>query len=171
MDEFEKRLTAVHTRGLENVESPEMEENNQKRGGAPERAVAHTPRASRGGARTKRGPTDSNRHMSVIFGPIKQPRPLILQDRQRPPFPLTTTVLSRRKELASPRSPSSLSAVTKRRTRRVSAAAVQPLIIFPQKTNDISFFYFPPDAVMAESETPKVTTPIARSSRRARLRN
>ncbi|KAK2844734.1 hypothetical protein Q5P01_011393 [Channa striata] len=27
------------------------------------------------------------------------------------------------------------------------------------------------DAVMAESETPKVTTPIARTSRRARLRN
>lgn len=35
------------------------------------------------------------------------------------------------------------------------------------------FFFFPPpsDAVMAESETPKVTTPIARTSRRARLRN
>uniref|UniRef100_A0A4W6DDL2 Condensin complex subunit 1 n=1 Tax=Lates calcarifer TaxID=8187 RepID=A0A4W6DDL2_LATCA len=32
VDEFEKRLTAVHTRGLENVESPEMEEENQKEG-------------------------------------------------------------------------------------------------------------------------------------------
>uniref|UniRef100_A0A667WX42 Condensin complex subunit 1 n=1 Tax=Myripristis murdjan TaxID=586833 RepID=A0A667WX42_9TELE len=29
VDEFEKRLTAVHTRGLENVESPEMEEESQ----------------------------------------------------------------------------------------------------------------------------------------------
>lgn len=56
MDEFEKRLTAVHTRGLENVESPEMDEDNQKPGGAPEKTVAHTPLASRGGARTKRGP-------------------------------------------------------------------------------------------------------------------
>lgn len=52
MDEFEKRLTAVHTRGLENVESPEMDEDDQKQGGAPEKAVVHTPLA-----RTKRGPS------------------------------------------------------------------------------------------------------------------
>lgn len=35
----------------------------------------------------------------------------------------------------------------------------------------LSSLFFPSDAVMAESETPKVTTPIARTSRRARLRN
>lgn len=57
MDEFEKRLTAVHTRGLENVESPEMDEDDQKQGGAPEKAAVHTPRARTGGARTKRGPS------------------------------------------------------------------------------------------------------------------
>lgn len=56
MDEFEKRLTAVHTRGLENVESPEMDADNPKQGGAPENAVTRTPLAGRGGARTKRGP-------------------------------------------------------------------------------------------------------------------
>lgn len=56
MDDFEKRLTAVHTRGLENVESPEMDEHNQEQGGAPEKAVTRTSQASRGGAKTKRGP-------------------------------------------------------------------------------------------------------------------
>lgn len=55
VDEFEKRLTAVHTRGLENVESPEMEEENQKQGGLTEKPVMHTPLATRGRARTKRG--------------------------------------------------------------------------------------------------------------------
>uniref|UniRef100_A0A8C4DF76 Condensin complex subunit 1 n=1 Tax=Dicentrarchus labrax TaxID=13489 RepID=A0A8C4DF76_DICLA len=81
VDEFEKRLTAVHTRGLENVESPEMDEENQKQGGSTEKTVMQTPQPARGRPRTKR------------------------------------------------------------------------------------------DAVMADSETPKVTTPIARTSRRARLRN
>lgn len=55
MDEFEKRLTAVHTRGLENVESPEMDEENQKEGASPEKSVAHTPTTSRGRARPRRG--------------------------------------------------------------------------------------------------------------------
>lgn len=55
MDEFEKRLTAVHTRGLENVESPEMDEDSQKQGGS-EKGGTHTPLASKGGTRTKRGP-------------------------------------------------------------------------------------------------------------------
>lgn len=68
MDEFEKRLTAVHTRGLENVESPEMDEDEQKRRGAPEKAVVHTPLANTGGARTKRGPS-----LTHILTSISQP--------------------------------------------------------------------------------------------------
>lgn len=55
VDEFEKRLTAVHTRGLENVESPEMDEENQKEGASPEKSVARTPMTSRGRARPRRG--------------------------------------------------------------------------------------------------------------------
>lgn len=55
VDEFEKRLTAVHTRGLENVESPEMDEENLKEGTSSEKTVAQTPMTSRGRARTKRG--------------------------------------------------------------------------------------------------------------------
>lgn len=56
VDEFEKRLTAVHTRGLENVESPEMDEENQKEGASSDKTIAHTPMTSRGRARAKRGP-------------------------------------------------------------------------------------------------------------------
>lgn len=59
VDEFEKRLTAVHTRGLENVESPEMDEENLKEGSSSEKTVAQTPMTSRGRARTKRGPCAS----------------------------------------------------------------------------------------------------------------
>uniref|UniRef100_A0A8C4GE64 Condensin complex subunit 1 n=1 Tax=Dicentrarchus labrax TaxID=13489 RepID=A0A8C4GE64_DICLA len=55
VDEFEKRLTAVHTRGLENVESPEMDEENQKQGGSTEKTVMQTPQPARGRPRTKRG--------------------------------------------------------------------------------------------------------------------
>lgn len=55
VDEFEKRLTAVHTRGLENVESPEMDEENQKEGGSTEKTVARTPLPARGRPRAKRG--------------------------------------------------------------------------------------------------------------------
>uniref|UniRef100_A0A3Q2VXR9 Condensin complex subunit 1 n=1 Tax=Haplochromis burtoni TaxID=8153 RepID=A0A3Q2VXR9_HAPBU len=44
-------------------------------------------------------------------------------------------------------------------------------LLVPLHYVSISFFPPPSDAVMAESETPKVTTPIARTSRRARLRN
>lgn len=55
IDEFEKRLTAVHTRGLENVESPEMDEENQKQGGPSERTVTQTPLGTKGRTRTKRG--------------------------------------------------------------------------------------------------------------------
>lgn len=55
VDEFEKRLTAVHTRGLENVESPEMDEENQKEGGSTEKTVMRTPLPAKGRLRTKRG--------------------------------------------------------------------------------------------------------------------
>lgn len=54
MDEFEQRLTAVHTRGLENVESPEMDEENQKRASA-EKTVVRAPAPSRGRLKSKRG--------------------------------------------------------------------------------------------------------------------
>uniref|UniRef100_A0A7N8WZ66 Condensin complex subunit 1 n=1 Tax=Mastacembelus armatus TaxID=205130 RepID=A0A7N8WZ66_9TELE len=52
IDEFEKRLTAVHTRGLENVESPEMEEEDQKAGS---KTVTHTPLPAKTRLRSKRG--------------------------------------------------------------------------------------------------------------------
>lgn len=55
VDEFEKRLTAVHTRGLENVESPEMDEENQKEGGSTEKTVSRTPLPARGRPRARRG--------------------------------------------------------------------------------------------------------------------
>ena len=56
IDEFEKRLTAVHTRGLENVESPETAEDNQK-GGPSEKTVMRTPLPTRGRQKSKRGQT------------------------------------------------------------------------------------------------------------------
>uniref|UniRef100_A0A665TQU7 Condensin complex subunit 1 n=1 Tax=Echeneis naucrates TaxID=173247 RepID=A0A665TQU7_ECHNA len=53
VDEFEKRLTAVHTKGLENVESPEMEEENQR-----ERSVKKP--------RTRRGQNSSPRTLGPL---------------------------------------------------------------------------------------------------------
>uniref|UniRef100_A0A8C5I5R3 Condensin complex subunit 1 n=2 Tax=Gouania willdenowi TaxID=441366 RepID=A0A8C5I5R3_GOUWI len=98
VDEFEKRLTAVHTRGLENVESPEMDEENPNEGGQSKASVS--------------GRGDD-------------------------------------------------SFVTPQRTRK----SKKPVINFSSDEEDEE------DAVMAESETPKVTTPISRASRRTRLRN
>ncbi|XP_073342273.1 condensin complex subunit 1 [Pagrus major] len=121
IDEFEKRLTAVHTRGLENVESPEMDEDNQKQGGPSERTVVQTPLGTRGRTRTKRGQT---------------------------------------KPSVSNRGDDSF--VTPQRTRK----SKKPVVTFSSDEEEDE-----EDAVMAESETPKVTTPIARTSRRARLRN
>ncbi|KAM9310298.1 condensin complex subunit 1 isoform 1-T2 [Pholidichthys leucotaenia] len=120
VDEFEKRLTAVHTRGLENVESPEMGEENQGEGSS-EKTVTRTPAPTRGRAKSKRGQT---------------------------------------KPSISSRSDHSF--VTPQRSRRTK----KPAITFSSDEEEDE-----EDAVMAESETPKVTTPIARSSRRARLRN
>ncbi|XP_008296416.1 condensin complex subunit 1 [Stegastes partitus] len=123
VDEFEKRLTAVHTRGLENVESPEMDEENQRGGGPAEKTLPHTNRPSRGRAKSKRG----------------QAKP---------------SVSSRGDE----------SFVTPQRSRK----SKKPVITFSSEEEEEED---EEDAVMAESETPKVTTPIARTSRRARLRN
>ena len=64
MDEFEKRLTAVHTRGLENVESPEMEE-----GGSAEN-VPQTPQPARGRARSTRGKSRC-KHSVEVFTSIR----------------------------------------------------------------------------------------------------
>uniref|UniRef100_A0A672G251 Condensin complex subunit 1 n=1 Tax=Salarias fasciatus TaxID=181472 RepID=A0A672G251_SALFA len=59
VDEFEKRLTAVHTRGLENVESPEMDEENQKAGSSTEKTAMRTPLPTRGRQKSKRGQSRS----------------------------------------------------------------------------------------------------------------
>ncbi|XP_072316817.1 condensin complex subunit 1 [Eucyclogobius newberryi] len=115
VDEFEKRLTAVHTKGLENVESPEVEEENQK----TDRTALRTPLPPRGRSKPKKG--QSKASVSSLDGD---------------------------------------SFVTPRKTRKSKKA----MITFSSEEDE-------DDAVMAESETPKVTTPIARTSRRARLRN
>ncbi|XP_075965648.1 condensin complex subunit 1 [Anarhichas minor] len=124
VDEFEKRLTAVHTRGLENVESPEMDEENPKGGGSSEKTVTRTPLPSRGRARTKR-----------VTGQAKPSVSGCGDD----------------------------SFVTPQKSRK----SKKPVITFSSDEEEED----EEDAVMAESETPKVTTPIARTSRRARLRN
>ncbi|XP_056236156.1 condensin complex subunit 1 [Seriola aureovittata] len=121
VDEFEKRLTAVHTRGLENVESPEMEEENQK--GTSEKTVMRTPLPTKGRPRTRRGQT----------------KPSVSSQGDD-------------------------SFVTPQKSRK----SKKPVITF---SSDEEEEEEEEDAVMAESETPKVTTPIARTSRRARLRN
>lgn len=120
VDEFEQRLTAVHTRGLENVESPDMDEENQKRVSA-EKTVARTPAPTRGRLKSKRG----------------QGKP---------------SVSSRGDD----------SFVTPQKSRK----SKKPAVTFSSDEEEDE-----EDAVMAESETPKVTTPITRTSRRARLRN
>ncbi|XP_077431702.1 condensin complex subunit 1 [Vanacampus margaritifer] len=122
VDDFEKRLTAVHTRGLENVESPEMDDENQKEGQATDKTDARTQLPARSRTRSKRGQSKS-----------------------------------------SVSSQCDDSFVTPQRTRRPKK---KPVITFSSDEEEDE-----EDAVLTESETPKVTTPIARSSRRARLRN
>ncbi|KAM8871151.1 condensin complex subunit 1 [Spinachia spinachia] len=120
VDEFEKLLTAVHTRGLENVESPEMDEENPKEGSS-ERTAMRTPLPTRGRARSKRGQAKASTACYANDSFVTPPK---------------------------------------------SRKPKQPLITFSSDEEEDE-----EDAVMAESETPKVTTPIARTSRRARLRN
>ncbi|XP_054903884.1 condensin complex subunit 1 isoform X1 [Poeciliopsis prolifica] len=119
IDDFEKRLTAVHTRGLENVESPEMEENQGEEGTA-EKTSSRTLLPTRG-RQKRRGQT---------------------------------------KSLVSSHGDDSF--VTPQKSRK----SKKPVITFSSDEEEDE-----DDAVMAESETPKVTTPISRTSRRTRLRN
>ncbi|XP_029593968.1 condensin complex subunit 1 [Salmo trutta] len=123
VEEFEKRLTAVHTRGLENVESPEMEKTRPEGAGPSQNTTTHTPLPNKGrGGRPKRGqatPSVSSRHDDSF--------------------------------------------VTPKPTRKSSKKAVITFSSDEEEEEE--------DAVMTESETPKVTTPIARTSRRARLRH
>ncbi|XP_046890752.1 condensin complex subunit 1 [Hypomesus transpacificus] len=121
VEEFEKRLTAVHTRGLENVESPEMEESRREGG---DNTISRTPLPARGRGRTKRG----------------QSKPSVSSHNDDSEF------------------------VTPKPSRKSSRKAV---IIFSSDEEEEE----EEDAVMAESETPKVTTPIGRASRRTRLRH
>uniref|UniRef100_A0A7N6A3Z1 Condensin complex subunit 1 n=1 Tax=Anabas testudineus TaxID=64144 RepID=A0A7N6A3Z1_ANATE len=67
IDEFEKRLTAVHTRGLENVESPEMDDENQKEGGSTDKTVMRTPLPAKGRPRTKRGQSRKSKKPVITF--------------------------------------------------------------------------------------------------------
>uniref|UniRef100_A0A1A7YWS5 Condensin complex subunit 1 n=2 Tax=Iconisemion striatum TaxID=60296 RepID=A0A1A7YWS5_9TELE len=120
VDDFEKRLTAVHTRGLENVESPEMDEENQKAEGSTKRMPACTPRPTRGRQKSKRGQSKSS--VSGCDDDVF---------------------------------------VTPQKSRK----SRKPAITFSSDEEEDE------DAVMTESETPKVLTPISRSSRRTRLRN
>lgn len=122
VEEFEKRLTAVHTRGLENVESPETEEENRRAGGGSESTVTRTPLPNRGRGRAKRG----------------QAKPSVSSRNDDSDF------------------------VTPKPSRKSSKKAVITFSSDEEEEEE-------EDAVMAEDETPKVTTPIGRVSRRARL--
>ncbi|KAJ8287804.1 hypothetical protein COCON_G00004630 [Conger conger] len=115
VEDFEKKLTAVHTKGLENIESGEMEEGRE----GEEAESVCTPRPlSKPARRTTRA----------------KGRNSTCQDS----------------DFATPK--------TCRRPKKTR-------IVFSSDEEDEE------DAVMAENETPKVTTPIARSSRRTRLRH
>ncbi|XP_061100310.1 condensin complex subunit 1 [Conger conger] len=115
VEDFEKKLTAVHTKGLENIESGEMEEGRE----GEEAESVCTPRPlSKPARRTTRA----------------KGRNSTCQDS----------------DFATPK--------TCRRPKKTR-------MVFSSDEEDEE------DAVMAENETPKVTTPIARSSRRTRLRH
>eukprot|EP00063_Salmo_salar_P034048 XP_014008883.1 PREDICTED: condensin complex subunit 1-like [Salmo salar] len=70
---FEKRLTAVHTQGLENIESPEMEKTRPEGAGPSQNTTTHTPLPNKGrGGRPKRGqakPSVSSRHDDSFVTP------------------------------------------------------------------------------------------------------
>uniref|UniRef100_UPI003D79A548 condensin complex subunit 1 n=1 Tax=Danio rerio TaxID=7955 RepID=UPI003D79A548 len=111
VEDYEKRLTAVHTKGLENVENEEREQQADTQS-----QNLHTPQAPKSVRRTTRG-------------------------RGKPKVDDSDLV-----------------------TPRKSRARPKPAITFTSDEEEEE------DAVMAESETPKVTTPIART-RRTRLRH
>ncbi|TRY69717.1 hypothetical protein DNTS_035402 [Danionella cerebrum] len=106
VEEYEKRLTAVHTKGLENVENEEQE---QRTGDAQSQSL-QTPKPPKSVRRATRG-------------------------RAKPKLDESDLVTPRKSRKSRPK----------------------PVITFS-------------NAVIAESETPKVTTPIART-RRTRLRH
>lgn len=92
-----------------------------------ENGHTHTPDQQRSCQDKERSGSRSNHYTEHEFCLIKT-FPSILQDKQRPPFPLMT-VLWRLKGLADPRNLSSPSAVMKMRTRRVSGAALKPFLL------------------------------------------
>ncbi|KAM9439758.1 condensin complex subunit 1 [Clarias gariepinus] len=108
IEEFEKKLTAVHTKGLENVENQEREQQLEEQKNTPVPKSARRPTRGRGKSRMD----DSD---------LVTPKP----SRARPKATITFSSDEGEEE---------------------------------------------EDAVMAESETPKVTTPISRT-RRTRLRH
>lgn len=108
VEEFEKKLTAVHTKGLENVENEEREQQLEEQKNTPVPKNARRP--TRGRAKSKMDDSD----------------------------------------LVTP---------------KTSRARPKTIITFSSDEGEEE-----EDAVMAESETPKVTTPISRT-RRTRLRH
>uniref|UniRef100_A0A8C7GNF6 Condensin complex subunit 1 n=1 Tax=Oncorhynchus kisutch TaxID=8019 RepID=A0A8C7GNF6_ONCKI len=66
VEEFEKRLTAVHTRGLENVESPEMEIKLPEEAGSSQNTT-HTPLPNKGRGQAK--PSVSSCHDDSFMTP------------------------------------------------------------------------------------------------------
>ncbi|KAL0201422.1 hypothetical protein M9458_004609, partial [Cirrhinus mrigala] len=112
VEDYEKRLTAVHTKGLENVESEEREQQM----GDTQSQNLQTPQPHKSVRKTTRGRGKPKMDDSDLVTPRKS--------RSRP----------------------------------------KPKITFTSDEEEEE------DAVMAESETPKVTTPIART-RRTRLRH
>lgn len=114
VDEFEKKLTAVHTKGLENVENEELEAQSTEQS---QTQLVKTPAPPRSTRKTR--------------GRVKSTAP-------------------EESDLVTPKQKAG------RRPRKV--------IVFSSDEEE-------EDAVMEESETPKVTTPIARASRRTRLRH
>uniref|UniRef100_A0A8C1F1A5 Condensin complex subunit 1 n=1 Tax=Cyprinus carpio carpio TaxID=630221 RepID=A0A8C1F1A5_CYPCA len=112
VEDYEKRLTAVHTKGLENVDNEEREQQM----GDTQSQNLQTPRPHKSVRKTTRGRGKPKLDDSDLVTPRKS--------RSRP----------------------------------------KPAITFSSDEEEED------DAVMAESETPKVTTPIART-RRTRLRH
>uniref|UniRef100_A0A8C9R0G1 Condensin complex subunit 1 n=1 Tax=Scleropages formosus TaxID=113540 RepID=A0A8C9R0G1_SCLFO len=120
VEEFEKKLTAVHTKGLENVESREMEE-----------------RLEAGVGEAEQGPCT----------------PAAVGRRARRP--------TRGKGKASTSNHDTSDFVTPKLRRKPHK---KTLITFSSDEED-------DEVLLAENETPKVTTPISRCSRRTRLRH
>ncbi|XP_063055343.1 condensin complex subunit 1 isoform X2 [Engraulis encrasicolus] len=114
VDEFERKLTAVHTKGLENVENEELEAQSEAMNQSQLSKTPAPPRSTR------------------------KPRGRV------------KSTIAEESDLVTPK---------QRGGRRA-----QKVIVFSSDEEE-------EDAVMEDSETPKVTTPISRASRRTRLRH